>query len=118
MLCSLHRRAEKLHGSSALAAAVPGVVHCPVKRAQCGRSPSLNSCRMVLLPRPLGIKLELPHNKLEFRVSTLEELYVKNLVSRDNLVEFRNLYSSKKDKLCFLGLTENSQEFIFMSAIT
>ena len=54
MLCSLHRLAEKLHGSSALAAAVPGVVHCPVKRAQCGRSPSLNSCRMVLLPRPQG----------------------------------------------------------------
>ena len=66
----------------------------------------------------IGIKLELPHNKLEFRVSTLEELYVKNLVSRDNLDEFRNLYSSKKGKLCFLGLTENSQEFIFMSAIT
>jgi hypothetical protein len=66
----------------------------------------------------IGIRLELPHNNLEFRVSTLEELYVKNLVLKDNLDEFRNLYLSKKDKLCFLGLTENSQEFIFMSAIT
>ena len=66
----------------------------------------------------IGIKLELPHNKLEFRVSTLEELYVKNLILKDNIDEFRNLYLSKRDKLCFLGLTENSQEFIFMPAIT
>jgi hypothetical protein len=66
----------------------------------------------------IGIKLELPHNKLEFRVSTLEELYVKNLILKDNIDEFRNLYLSKRDKLCFLGLSENSQEFIFMSTIT
>lgn len=66
----------------------------------------------------IGIKLELPHTYLEFRITTLEELYVKNLVLKDNLDEFRNLYLNKKDKLCFLGLTENSQEFIFMSAIT
>lgn len=65
----------------------------------------------------IGIKMDVPHKSLEFRVSTLEELYVKNLVLKDNLDEFRNLYLSKKDKLCFLGLTENSQEFIFMSAI-
>jgi hypothetical protein len=66
----------------------------------------------------IGIKLDIPHERLEFRMSTLEELYVKNLVLKDNLDKFRNLYLSKKDKLCFLGLTENSQEFIFMSAIT
>ena len=66
----------------------------------------------------IWIRLELPHKSVEFRVSTLEELYVKNLVLRDNLDEFRNLYLSKNDKLCFLGLTENSQEFIFMSTIT
>jgi hypothetical protein len=66
----------------------------------------------------IGIKLDIPHKRLEFRMSTLEELYVKNLVLKDNLDEFRNLYLSKKDKLCFLGLTENSHEFIFMSTIT
>ncbi len=66
----------------------------------------------------IGIRLELLHKSLEFRVSTLEELYVKNLVLKDNLDEFRNLYLSKNDKLCFLGLSENSQEFIFMSTIT
>ena len=66
----------------------------------------------------IGIKLDIPHKRLEFRMSTLEELYVKNLVLKDNLDEFRNLYLSKKDKLCFLGLTENSHEFIFISTIT
>jgi hypothetical protein len=66
----------------------------------------------------IGILLEIFHKSLEFRISTLEELYVKNLILKNNIDEFRNLYLSKRDKLCFLGLTENSQEFIFMSAIT
>ena len=65
----------------------------------------------------IGIKLELPHENLEFSVSTLEELYVKNLILKDNIDEFRHLYQSKKDQLCFLGLSENAQEFIFMPAI-
>lgn len=66
----------------------------------------------------IGILLEVFHKSLEFRISTLEELYVKNLMLKENIDEFRNLYLSKRDKLCFLGLTENSQEFIFMPAIT
>jgi len=66
----------------------------------------------------IGLKLEFNFGSLTFRVSTLEELYVKNLVLKENLDGFRNLYLSKKDKLCFLGLTEKSQEFIFMSVIT
>jgi hypothetical protein len=62
----------------------------------------------------IGIKLDTKHKSLDFRVSTLEELYVKNLVLKDNLEDFKNLYLNKKDKLCMLVLSEDKQEFVFV----
>ena len=46
--------------------------------------------------------------------STLEEFYTKNLVVDNKLEEFKNIYKSHINEICFFVLSEIGAQFIFI----
>ncbi len=61
----------------------------------------------------LGIPL-LNNNELACNLSTLEELYVKNIVDTEKVNNFRALYNHRLEHFCVLFVSENNPAFIFL----
>jgi predicted type IV restriction endonuclease len=61
----------------------------------------------------LGIPL-LNKSELAFNISTLEELYVKNIVDIEKVNNFKALYNHKLNHVCVLSVLENNAEFVFI----
>ena len=61
----------------------------------------------------LGIPL-LNKSELACNISTLEELYVKNIVDTEKVNNFKDLYNHKLNHICVLFITENDAEFVFI----
>lgn len=46
--------------------------------------------------------------------STLEEFYTKNLIKKEKIDEFRNLYNNHKNEICFFVLSEVGAQYLFI----
>lgn len=67
------------------------------------------------VPVEIGVPLSSQAN-LEWHInaSTLEELYSKNVVAKEKVDDFRDLYKSKSEKnYCFFYVEAESATFIF-----
>lgn len=49
-------------------------------------------------------------------VSSLEEFYTKKLISDNKLEEFRNLYLTHEQDICFFCISELGGQFLFISS--
>ncbi len=64
----------------------------------------------------MGIELvdrEKTKTNWSFNASTLEEMVTKNIISRENLDGFREIYKSPEDFVCIFVIDETMSEFIF-----
>ena len=64
----------------------------------------------------MGIELvdrERMKTNWSFNASTLEEMVTKNIISRDKLDSFREVYKSPSDFVCVFVIDETMSEFIF-----
>ena len=64
----------------------------------------------------MGIELidrEKMNTNWSFNASTLEEVVTKNIVSRDKLDDFREIYKSPADFVCVFVVDETMSEFVF-----
>ena len=62
----------------------------------------------------LGFPIGLNKEKLNINISTLEELFVKNIVESEKVNNFRDIYKHKIDHFCVLMLEKENQEFVFV----
>ncbi len=72
---------------------------------------------IVVSPVLVEIGVPLPHSTNEgwnINASTLEELVVKNVVNKDKVDDFRELYKSKSEaQYCFFFVEGESATFVF-----
>jgi hypothetical protein len=64
----------------------------------------------------MGIELvdkERMQTNWSFNASTLEEMVTKNIISRENLDGFREIYKSPEDFVCIFVIDETISEFVF-----
>jgi hypothetical protein len=62
----------------------------------------------------IGIFLNIVEDGYFFFMSTLEELFAKNIVSSENVNNFRQIYNHKTGHFCVLSLGKNQIEFLFI----
>lgn len=46
-------------------------------------------------------------------VSTLEEFYIKKMITEEKLEDFKNLYNNHKNDICFFVVSELGAQFLF-----
>lgn len=51
-----------------------------------------------------------------YRMTTLEELVSKQLISMDKVDDFRTLYKQRKNSFCVFAVYEGNKQFIFVPA--
>jgi hypothetical protein len=61
----------------------------------------------------LGLPLGLFHESLEFNISTLEELFVKNIVNQEKVNNFRAVFNHKSEHICVLIISDDLADFVF-----
>ena len=62
----------------------------------------------------VGIFLNISKEEYHFFITTLEELFAKNIVSSENVNNFRQIYNHKTGHFCVLFLDGNLSEFVFI----
>ena len=66
----------------------------------------------------IGIPLTLAQAEWQYRATTLEELYTKNLVEEEKIDAFRALYNHKSGQLCVLLIDEfTGADFVFVPLV-
>lgn len=65
-------------------------------------------------PIEIGLPAQLPEGLWSYRITTLEELYTKNMVTKEKIDDFRSLYNHKTDHFCVLLISAESSEFVFV----
>jgi hypothetical protein len=65
-------------------------------------------------PVEIGVPAQLPEGIWDYRVTTLEELYTKNMVSKEKVDDFRSLYNHKSAHFCVLLINGVHTEFVFI----
>ena len=65
-------------------------------------------------PVEIGVPAQLPEGIWNYRVTTLEELYTKNMVSKEKVDDFRTLYNHKTEHFCVLLINADHTEFVFI----
>ncbi len=65
----------------------------------------------------VGISLNIQDEGYCFFVSTLEELFAKNIVSSENVNNFRQIYNHKTGHFCVLFLDKVSSDILFIPVI-
>lgn len=66
---------------------------------------------------PLGIdllKAEVAETLWSYKITTLEELYARNVIPSENLDNFKQLYKAKDNALCLLVVDEHGANFVFV----
>jgi|688.fasta_scaffold1049774_2 hypothetical protein len=66
------------------------------------------------LETALGIDLKFVNSELCFSLTTLEELYVKNLMKAEAIDDFRSLYNKKDECFCVLTFLGEKPNFVFV----
>lgn len=70
-------------------------------------------------PVAMGIKLlEAEHTEAHhLSISTLEEMYVRQLIAAEYIDEFRELYKSRADTYCVFGFSGLEGQWIFVPKV-
>ena len=66
---------------------------------------------------PLGIDLlksDVAGTAWSYKITTLEELYARNVIPAENLDNFKQLYKAKLEALCLLVVEEHGANFVFV----
>lgn len=62
----------------------------------------------------IGIPIVLSQGPYIYNISTLEELFVKNIVNQEKVDNFRAVYNHKTEHLCVLLIIEQKADVIFV----
>ncbi len=65
-------------------------------------------------PLELGVPAQISEELWDYRITTLEELYTKNIVTKEKIDDFRTLYNHKSQHFCVLLINEQQLEFVFI----